>query len=98
MTTPTSIEVTLPVTAEGSFIKDFFGDPIAAVKVTHRAHLGPGGLVVSVTAFTGGHRAKTWMNPAFFVTPGLDSTPPPEWVPGAPEWFWDAVGEMEAAQ
>lgn len=97
MTTPLAIEVTLPVT-EGSFSSTSWGDPIPVVKVEHRAIVGSRGLIVSVTAFTKHHACKTWVHPDYFVADGLDSSEPPGWVPAAPEWFWQAVREMEAGQ
>lgn len=77
--------------------RDYWGDPVvAATRVQWRADLGQRGVVVSVTAFADSHKNRSWFDPRFFVAPGLNSEPPPEWVPPAPDWFWAAVEAMGA--
>ncbi|HXH77283.1 hypothetical protein [Nocardioides sp.] len=95
---PTSVEVTFD--ASGLFgTADFWGERPKAVKVQWRAGVvADGHLAVSVTAYTSTHRNHSWYDPRHFVADGLDQSPPPAWVPEAPEWFWAAAEGMDQSE
>lgn len=93
MSALTRVEVGLIVDDTAAVIAlNSWAEPILATRVQWRADAGRRGVVVCVTAFAETHRS--WYDPRFFVAEGLNSEPPPPWVPGAPDWFWAAVKEM----
>lgn len=95
---PIDVEVGLAVDDPTSEVaRTSWGETIPATHVKWRADLLVPGVVVSVTAFASvTHQNRSWFDPRFFVAQGLNSSPPPTWVPSAPSWFWAVVACMAA--
>jgi hypothetical protein len=95
---PVNVEVTLAATGPIGR-RDGWGDEILAERVNYAVnrYLASGRIVVSVTLYSAsGIHNHTWYDPRHYVADGLDAGAPPDWVPDAPEWFWNAVEDMAA--
>lgn len=94
---PSAVEVSFNVDDLDAVIeRNGWAEPILATKAAWRAFRGVNGVVVSVTALAATHQNCSWLDPRFFVADGLNSSPPPTWVPEAPAWFWAVVACMAA--
>ncbi|GAB3889381.1 hypothetical protein [Terrabacter terrigena] len=97
-TAPLRVETSLPITGDHELPSRssrtyFYGEAPRVTDVQWRANRSDRGVIVSVTAFAR-HENYSWYRTSPALAVGLNTTPPPAWVPAAPEWFEAVVAQM----